>query len=153
MRFTQIITSFVQSHSSLFVIGFCAVFFSILAYYTYQTYQKKWSMENDQDLANLQRSGDATIMLFSANWCKHCKAAKPIWEAFVEEYHQKNHGSYRIICSNIDCTDPNEDQNLQMAKYGVDSFPTILMVKDGKVIRFDASVTKEHLDLFVEKML
>jgi thiol-disulfide isomerase/thioredoxin len=162
MRFTQILSTFLKTNffdhtylanSSILLVLTSFVLFTVVAYYAFRKYQEMMERRAAEDVANNQeRSEDVTIMLFSADWCKYCKAAKPIWDAFVSEYHQLVRGTRRIICTKIDCTDPAESA-AKTNQFGVNSFPTILMVKDGKIVRFDASVTKEHLDMFVEKML
>lgn len=153
MRFTQILSTFLKTNSTVLVAITSFILFTVVAYYAYQKYREMMDRRAAEDVANNQeRTEDITIMLFSADWCKFCKATKPIWDAFISEYHQLVAGSRRIVCTKIDCTNPSESA-AKTNQFGVDSFPTILMVKDGKIIRFDASITKEHLDLFVEKYI
>jgi len=61
---------------------------------------------------------------FWAPWCGPCKMLTPIIEDIAEEYEGK------VVFGKL-----NVDDNPQVAsKYGIVSIPTILFVKDGKVI-------------------
>lgn len=155
MQITQLISAFFRKWSTPLLVLSGLVLFSLVAYYMIQKNQTMEMKKGIQDIANEQeRADDVSVLLFAADWCKYCKAAKPVWQAFMKEYDHVVKGTRRIICTTIDCTDPADATSKKLiGQFKVDSFPTILMVKDGRVIRFDASVTKDHLDQFIDKML
>ena len=46
-------------------------------------------------MANNNRgTSEAKLMFFSADWCPHCKKAKPEWDKFSSEYANKEIGYY-----------------------------------------------------------
>ncbi len=61
---------------------------------------------------------------FYADWCGPCKMLAPILEELGEKYSKK----WRIGKLNVD-----ENPNTSM-KYGVQSIPTLLFVKNGEVV-------------------
>jgi thiol-disulfide isomerase/thioredoxin len=89
------------------------------------------------------------IFLFSANWCPHCKTAKPIFETVESEYDGKQVNGRYIVFTKIDCTEETPEVDALMKKYNVEGYPTIKMLKDGKIIDFDAKPTKENLNKFI----
>tara|TARA_B100001758_G_C18390692_1_gene602712 strand:+ start:1508 stop:2083 length:576 start_codon:yes stop_codon:yes gene_type:complete len=97
--------------------------------------------------------GSADVYFFFADWCPHCKKSKPDWNTFKSSNHGKVINNYKINCVEVDCTDDkNAESGKLLDKYGVDSFPTVLMVKDGKTINFDSRVSNNALNKFVTIM-
>jgi thiol-disulfide isomerase/thioredoxin len=96
---------------------------------------------------------DAEILFFYADWCPHCKQAKPEWAKFKEEYHETEVSGYRILCIDVNCTSELGESGQLIKTYDVEGFPTIKMKANGKVIEYEAKVSKQNLDLFVKKML
>jgi thiol-disulfide isomerase/thioredoxin len=101
-------------------------------------------------------------MLFTADWCPHCKKAKQSWEDFTNSYHNKIVKGTLINCIEYNMTDVELGSEgyqefitakANADKYNVDGFPTLLMEKDEKVIDFDAKITTTALQEFLENML
>jgi thiol-disulfide isomerase/thioredoxin len=155
MQITVLIKNFLEKWKTPLLIVTAIVFFAVVAKFAMDYYAKKQSEKALTDLANNQeRTNDALVYLFAADWCKYCKKAAPVWDAFVNQYNNTMHNNRRIVCNKIDCTDVTNDSNNELMKqFGVTSYPTILMIKDQKIIRYDASVSKENLDEFVRKMV
>ena len=66
------------------------------------------------------------IVLFYAPWCGHCKKLMPEFDEFAKE----KKGDKKIKIIKVDCV-----ENTKMAKkYGIESFPTIKCLKDGKQV-------------------
>ena len=73
---------------------------------------------------------------FWAEWCQPCRAIAPTLEALAEE----SKGSVSLAKVNVD------DNPQLAARYGVRSIPTILFMKDGKVMdQVIGSVPKSQL--------
>lgn len=69
-----------------------------------------------------------TLMMFFANWCPHCTAAKPEWETTKSQYNGKPINGHQVNFVEYDCTEPGPDVESMMDKYKVESFPTIILV-------------------------
>jgi thiol-disulfide isomerase/thioredoxin len=134
-----------------------AVIFAIfvyVGYYAYNTYYvnpKKDKVYSDVANAN-QRKG-ITILFFHVDWCPHCKKAQPEWNKFVDQYNDQEMNGYIIHCQDIDCTKETSDVTRAINEYKIDSYPTIKMIKDEKVIEFDARINQNTLDQFINTML
>lgn len=133
-----------------------------VAMYVYSTSKSSKNQLTDIPNAN-GRSGEVVVMIFTVDWCPHCKKAKDPWNTFVEGYHNKTFNNYTVKCveynlSEVNESDANAKQKYDIAKsasekYKVEGYPTIKMVKDGQVIEFDAKVTTYSLQKFLEDMV
>jgi len=112
--------------------------------------QKKFS-----DVANEnRRNNSAEILFFNVTWCPHCKTAKPEWDTFESQNNGRVVNGYEVKCVNVDCTDEEDSKvSSMMQKYKIESFPTVKMLKDNKVIEFDSKITSTALESFVNIML
>jgi thiol-disulfide isomerase/thioredoxin len=95
----------------------------------------------------------AELMLFYADWCPHCKTAKPIWNDLRSQYQNKTINGYQVIFTEINCTTENAETEQMMNKYNIEGFPTIKLLKDGQIIEYDAKPTKETLNEFLNTVL
>ena len=90
------------------------------------------SVENFSGTGSGSGSGSSgetyTLMLFFANWCPHCTAAKPEWETTKSQYAGKSINGHQVNFVEYDCTEPGPDVENIMDKYKVESFPTIILV-------------------------
>jgi thiol-disulfide isomerase/thioredoxin len=96
---------------------------------------------------------EAELLFFYAEWCPHCKTAKPVWESLKSQYENKTINGYKVIFTEINCTTENAEVEKMMDKYNVEGFPTIKMLKDGQIIEYDAKPTKETLEQFLNTVL
>ena len=70
------------------------------------------------------KSETPALVDFWAEWCPPCKMIQPHVEALAEEYA----GRVQVVSVDVD-----KEQELA-EKYGVRSIPTLLFIKDGKVV-------------------
>jgi thiol-disulfide isomerase/thioredoxin len=127
---------------------------SLASFYYFKTVAKNKTIYN----ANNENSqGNATkqaeMMLFYADWCPHCKTAKPIWEEIEKQYKNKTINGYNIIFTEINCSTETSEVERMMNKYNIEGFPTIKLLKDGQIIEFDAKPTKDTLNQFINTVL
>ena len=73
----------------------------------------------------VMKSNIPVLIDFWAPWCGPCRMMGPIIEQLAEEYE----GKAKVGKVNVD-----EEGELSQA-FGVMSFPTIVLVKDGKVVK------------------
>lgn len=81
---------------------------------------------------------------FWAEWCGPCRMVSPVVEDLANEYGEK----VRFLKLNVD-----ENQDIA-AKYEIFSIPTLLILKDNKVIgQHIGATSKNVLKAFIEKSL
>lgn len=77
------------------------------------------------------KSNVPVIIDFYADWCGPCKMMSPIVDEIAEELKEK------VKVGKI-----NSDDNMNLAeKYGIMSIPTILVIKEGNVVKTFVGVT------------
>ena len=97
---------------------------------------------------------EANLIFFYADWCPHCKVAKPEWDKLKSENEGKQIGEYDVVYTEYNCVDPTSDVESLMSKYDVKGYPTVKLVKDGDdVIDFDAKPTSSTLNQFLNQFL
>jgi thiol-disulfide isomerase/thioredoxin len=108
-----------------------------------------------KDVANSQISTNSSeLIFFFAEWCPHCKTAKPIWEKVSADYNGKVVNGYKLNFSVVNCTN-SDDADVQVAinKYKVEHFPTIKLLKDNNTIEFDSKISEDNLVKFFNIVL
>ena len=85
-------------------------------------------------------SGKPAVIDFWATWCGPCKRVAPIIEELAAEYDG------RVIVGKVDV----EEQDDQAFKFGIRNIPTVLFLKDGKVV--DKIVGATTKDAYAEKI-
>ena len=141
------------------IIGICLLVGLLLygSYYAYTTwYISAIDKQNITDVANLPPGNgqDVIIYFFFANWCTFCNAVKGDWQQFQDNYNGKMVNGYKIQCIPMDCSDKDSSTvATAKAKYGITEYPTVIMVKDGKIIDFDAKITQNSLSSYVSNMV
>ncbi len=90
-------------------------------------------------------SGTVDLMFFYTTWCPHCKNALPEWNKFKTKYKDTKINDYKINFLEIDC----EQDEGEAAKYDVEGYPTIKLLKGNSVIEYDAKPEYSILKTFV----
>lgn len=146
--FSLLYKDFIKPLEKHLVTLFVLLIFVVAGYYGYNMFARSTIENLSTDMANNNRRiSEAKIMFFSADWCPHCKKAKPEWERFTSNYNNKEIGFYKIITESVDCTD---GENPLIQEYSIDGYPTVILVKDGKNINFSGRITEENLQQFIE---
>ena len=134
------------------------ILFILLAIYLYYQYVKPASnpnfvANNEYNTNPNSTSNEAELMFFYADWCPHCKTAKPAWEELKTEYEHKKINGYTVMFTEINCTNETPEIESLMNKYKIEGFPTIKLLKDGQIIEYDAKHTKPTLVQFLNTAL
>ena len=88
--------------------------------------------------------GKPVMIDFSASWCGPCKRIAPFVDTLAEKYAEQAH----VVKCDIE-----ESEDLAL-HYGIRNVPTILFIKDGKVVdKFVGATTKAKLQEKFEKLL
>jgi thiol-disulfide isomerase/thioredoxin len=140
------------------------ILFVLLGIYGYNKFYKP-TVDNSKykDVANVEKRGSTIIIyMFYVNWCPYCKKAKPDWDQFSNDYNGKIVNGYTIQCVPINCDDDSNDAANVPAtpaniaaiidKYGITSYPTVKMIKDGNTIDFDSRIRYDTLQKFVDNV-
>jgi thiol-disulfide isomerase/thioredoxin len=133
--------------SSVVIIGF------ILSIIIYNYYYVSPQIKSSSSSNNSQENKSAELLFFFANWCPHCKTAKPIWDELKSEYQDKKINGYHIIFTEINCSEETAEVDKMMNLYSVEGYPTIKLLKEGQVIEYDAKPTKVTLTQFLNTVL
>lgn len=88
--------------------------------------------ENYQNTPNIRR----TVTLYYTNWCKFCKIMKPVWQQVKD----------RAAHSGIVFVEIDGDKQKTP---GVTSYPTIMMIVDGKSYKYGGKADYQQLWRFV----
>jgi len=144
--------------STITIAVLAVILFSLLAgyYYYYYVYSKtsaQYQSNNEHNTHDLSNGKDAELLFFFADWCPHCKVAKPIWNDLKAEYENKTINGYRIIFTEINCSEETAEVDKMMNQYNVEGYPTIKLLKDGQVIEYDAKPSKDTLTQFLNTVL
>jgi len=129
------------------------VFLLIIIYYIYTKYFSNGLGKTIENMENPSGDKNAELMLFHVDWCPHCKTAKPEWEQVKAEYQNKSINGYKVMFTEINCTDETPEKVKMIETYKIEGYPTIKLVKDNQVIDFDAKPTKDTLTKFLNTVL
>jgi thioredoxin 1 len=92
----------------------------------------------------VKKPGAPILVDFWAEWCGPCRMVAPILEQLSDEYT----GKVRIGKVNVD------DHNALAGKYGIQSIPTLLLFKDGKVVeQYIGAAPRDVLVRLIDKHL
>lgn len=131
------------------------------AYYVYKNYLQERLYPSyvankefvDDDTPGSQKPV-AELIMFTVDWCPHCKKAKPTWEKFKADYNGKSLHNYEIVVTTVNCTN-EDDINVKnmLNKYKIDGYPTIKLLKGDEVFNYDAKPSYDTLEQFLSSVL
>ena len=111
----------------------------IISVYLYRRFFKKPETKKNVEPETCE------IYYFYTTLCPYCIKALPEWNKFKNYWHHKKKDGHILLLLAIDC-DKNESL---AAKYEVEKYPCIKLIKDGKVYDYDAKPTLENLNQFL----
>ena len=134
------------------------ILFGILAAFYYFYYlapqmNAQYKPNSEQVGTGSDDSKNAELLFFYADWCPHCKTAKPIWNDLKSEYQNKTINGYRVVFTEVNCSEETAEVDKMMNQYNIEGYPTIKLIKDGQVIEYDAKPSKDTLNQFLNTVL
>lgn len=98
---------------------------------------------DDSNYTTIEKNEIAYVLFYSP-YCYHCHQFLP---TYIETADYCKENNLNIIFSRIDA---NANNNASEA-YGIDSYPTVFLIFNGKRFRYDGPRTKESLLKFVDR--
>ena len=77
-----------------------------------------------ENFSEILNAGKPVVVDFWATWCGPCRKVAPVIEELAEEYKD------RVIVGKVDV----EEQDDLAFQFGIRNIPTVLFLKDGKVV-------------------
>ena len=157
-NFVQVFLEKMRPHRRTLLIIALVILFAVASYFLYYRVMKPQIKETSGDFKNIANrdknlNSTAEIMIFSATWCPICRKTAGDWDKFAKEYNGKRINGHKIVCKKIDCTDEDDEYaNKMMQTFQISGFPTVKAVLNDKVIEFDAKVTFDNLEKFVNEL-
>jgi thioredoxin 1 len=113
-------------------------------------YNKKYLKYKDKYLKlkkleqNIIMKGGApvnkTLTLFKAEWCGHCKSFKKTWNELKNDNSNIKFVSY-----------DSEGNKSEIEKYGIQGFPTLILLVGDKSIEYVGPRNKEAIEEFIKQ--
>lgn len=99
---------------------------------------------NENNFEELVIKSDIPVMIdFYAEWCGPCRMMSPVVEQFAKDYDSK----IKIGKVNVD------EEMALAARFGVESIPSFVFIKDGKVIdRINGAMPRAVLNDYLENL-
>jgi thiol-disulfide isomerase/thioredoxin len=146
----------VSNNKIIIIAVFAFIGLAVYLYFTYMAPKLKPTFNANEEKRNgddNQVNKSAEMLLFYVDWCPHCKTAKPVWNDIKSEYENKTINGYKVIFTEVNCTEETAEVEQMMNKYNIEGFPTIKLLKDGQIIEYDAKPTKETMTQFLNTVL
>ena len=100
----------ISTTTILIILAILLFIFLAIYYYYYHVLPKlKTSYNANNEYNNKDSNGEgsgskqAEMLLFYADWCPHCKTAKPIWNDLKAQYENKTINGYKVIFTEVNC--------------------------------------------------
>jgi thiol-disulfide isomerase/thioredoxin len=154
--FYEVFQSYLGPYYWYILFAVSAIIFGFLGKYAYDKYYAanySNSTKDFTDVANAEmRESVVAVFFFHVDWCPHCKTALPDWIKFKNQYEGKDVNGYVVQCIDMNCTDETPEITEAINEYKIEGYPTVKMLKDKKIIDFDAKISFNSLEKFIQMM-
>ena len=157
--FSKMTKSISGLNSVTWMIIFAVIIFIVISttyyfYYVVPQMRENYKPNYEQMPEGVGNNGNSSeLLFFYADWCPHCKTAKPIWNDLKSEYENKLINGNKVIFTEINCSEESAEVEKMMNQYNVEGYPTIKLIKDGQVIEYDAKPSSETLKQFLNTVM
>ena len=151
----------ITSPKFLIIITLIAVFIA-LALFVYNKYvapklnpdfvPNKEFISKDSKYSGVDQ---ATLYYFNVDWCPICKKCNPIFDK-LEEFYKKNpieNVDFKILHINGETNESDMTSFEKQYNINIDGYPSIYLVKNDKVIEYDAKPSLKTLKEFINTTL
>ena len=143
----------------IIILVVTAIFIGV-AFWVYTTYVAP-SINPDyvpnREFTDGEGSNTADLFMFSVDWCPYSKAAKPVWKKLTEKYNGHEVNGTLLQVKEIDGDKQAQQLENFESKYlngkKIDGYPSIYMVKDDKVVEYEAKPKLDTLKEFINSVL
>ena len=156
----DLVSRYASPYYNIIATVFVLIIFVAAGYYGYQYYtDKETEREKNSEIYQPADGKVIRMYFFTADWCPHCKSAKPVIDDFDKKYNGKVIKGQQLKINRVDCTDADKPDVAKLIDtYSVKSFPTIKLVKiddNGKesIYEFEAKITDSHLEEFINSAI
>ena len=145
-------------NNTTLMIIVAVILFAVLAgfyyfYYIAPQFKAKYQPNSEHVDVGSNDGKNAELLFFFAEWCPHCKTAKPVWNDMKSEYDGTVINGYKISFVEYNCTKETPENQSLMDKYKIEGFPSIILNKDNQIIDFDAKPSKATMEQFLNTVL
>ncbi len=143
----------------IIILVVTAIFIGV-AFWVYTTYIAP-SISPDyvpnREFTDGEGTNTAELFMFSVDWCPYSKAAKPIWKKLTEKYQGQEVNGTLLEVKEIDGDKQAQELENFESKYlngkKIEGYPSIYMVKDDKVVEYEAKPKLDTLKEFINSVL
>ena len=143
----------------IIILVVTAIFIGV-AFWVYTTYVAP-SINPDyvpnREFTDGEGSNTADLFMFSVDWCPYSKAANPVWKKLTYKYNGKEVNGTLLQVTEIDGDKQAQELENFESKYlngkKIDGYPSIYMVKDDKVVEYEAKPKLDTLKEFINSVL
>ena len=143
----------------IIILVVIAIFIGV-AFWVYTTYVAP-SINPDyvpnREFTDGEGSNTADLFMFSVDWCPYSKAAKPVWKKLTKKYNGQEVNGTLLQVKEIDGDKQAQELENFESKYlngkKIDGYPSIYMVKDDKVVEYEAKPKLDTLKEFINSVL
>ena len=127
----------------------------VVTYLLFKKYGSRIKITEAFGSENIESSGpNPQLLFFSVDWCPHCKVAQPEWDKLVSDYTDQPINGKVVEFVPYDCTTETAEIKSMTSQYGVDGYPTVILVMNGKPpVKFDAKPTEASMLQFLQASL
>ena len=96
-------------------------------------------------------SDQNTFTMVYVDWCPHCKDAKPHFQSLMDNWNGKQINGKTVVIEMLNGESKNSADQAKVKELKVESYPTLILTKDGKHVAYDGERTEEAMLSWLNK--